>query len=62
MMGICAAVECPRCHKEFVVSPSMLRPEARLAVFPAPRAGQVAFHCPFCNAYFPSDQSPRIRQ
>jgi len=48
-MGICAAVECPQCHKEFVVSPSMLKLN-------------VDFHCPFCNVNFPKAQSPRIRE
>jgi hypothetical protein len=61
-MGICAAVECPQCHQEFVVSPSMLRPNAQLQVFPATQVGRIDFHCPFCNAYFPKDQSPRIRE
>ena len=62
-MGICAAVECPKCHGEFVVSPSMLTPQATLLVTGA--AGSTAkreidFHCPFCNAYFPKEESPRI--
>jgi hypothetical protein len=46
-MGACASVECPRCHKEFIVTPIMLG------------AGH-KFHCPFCDAYFPENESPRI--
>ena len=33
-MGICVEIECPKCHKEFVVSPSMTRPQS---------------HCTFCD-------------
>ncbi len=61
-MGICAAVECPQCHEEFVVSPSMLNPNPRLVVYPALEAGRVEFHCPFCNLYFPKENSPLIRE
>jgi len=46
-MGACAVVECPRCHKEFIVSPTML-------------GLGVDFHCPYCDAYFPEAESPRI--
>ena len=48
-MGICVEIECPKCHKEFVVSPSMLKLN-------------VDFHCPWCNVNFPKAQSPRIRE
>ncbi|HEY7063208.1 MAG TPA: hypothetical protein VII06_17150 [Chloroflexota bacterium] len=61
-MGICAAVECPGCHEEFVVSPSMLRADTRLLVGPATEAGRIEFHCPFCNLAFPKEQSPSIRE
>jgi|GEM_PF-340260 hypothetical protein len=46
-MGACAQVECPNCHKEFIVSPTMLG------------LGE-NFHCPFCDLYFPETKSPRI--
>jgi hypothetical protein len=47
-MGLCATVRCPKCEKEFVVSPSMLSVEG------------IEAHCPFCDVYFPPEQSPRI--
>ncbi len=46
-MGACAVVECPECHKEFVVTPSMLGLD-------------VDFHCPYCDKYFAQQKSPRI--
>ncbi len=46
-MGACANVECPKCHKEFIVSPSMLGMGVKL-------------HCPFCDNYFPEADSPSI--
>jgi hypothetical protein len=61
-MGICAAVECPQCHKDFVVSPSMLKADTRLVVGPATQAGVIEFHCPWCNVSFPKERSPRIRE
>ncbi len=48
-MGACALVECPHCHREFVVSPSML-------------GLGVELHCPFCDSYFPEDRSPKIQK
>lgn len=47
-MAECVAVECPNCHKEFVVVPHML-------------GSGMLFHCPFCDSYFPQEASPKIR-
>ena len=47
-MGLCATVRCPKCENEFVVSPSMLSVDG------------IEAHCPFCDAYFPPSESPRI--
>ncbi|MBI4493075.1 MAG: zinc-ribbon domain-containing protein [Chloroflexi bacterium] len=47
-MGICAYVRCPRCRQDFVVSPSLLSVEG------------IKAHCPFCDASFPPEESPRI--
>ena len=47
-MGVCAYVRCPKCREDFVVSPSMLSVEG------------IEAHCPFCDLYFPPDDSPRI--
>ena len=46
-MGACAEVECPICHKKFVVSPSALGKSLEL-------------HCPFCDGYFKEEESPKI--
>lgn len=46
-MGACVNVQCPKCQEVFIVSPSML-------------GSGYDFHCPFCGAYFPEQESPRI--
>jgi hypothetical protein len=46
-MGACANVECPKCHKEFIVTPSLLGMGVKL-------------HCPFCDLYFLDSESPNI--
>lgn len=47
-MGLCAFVRCPGCAQDFVVSPSTLSVEG------------IELHCPFCDKYFPRDESPNI--
>lgn len=47
-MGQAVEVTCP-CERseKFVVNPHML-------------GSGMEFHCPFCDAYFPEQESPRI--
>lgn len=47
-MGQAVEVTCP-CEKseKFVVNPHML-------------GSGMEFHCPFCDAYFPEQESPKI--
>lgn len=47
-MGLCAFVKCPACKQDFVVSPSTLS------------VAGIELHCPFCDLYFPRDESPSI--
>jgi hypothetical protein len=42
-------VSCPKCQKDFVVSPHML-------------GSGMKFHCPFCDCYFPERDSPKIKK
>lgn len=47
-MGQAVEVTCPCERREkFVVNPHML-------------GSGMEFHCPFCDAYFPEQESPRI--
>jgi len=46
-MGQAVEVTCPRCRKVFVVVPHML-------------GSGKDFHCPFCDLYFPEQESPEI--
>ena len=46
-MGQAVEVTCPKCPKKFVVNPHML-------------GSGMLFHCPFCDDYFPEEESPRI--
>jgi uncharacterized Zn-finger protein len=48
-MGQAVEVTCPGCRKVFVVSPHML-------------GSSMDFHCPFCDLYFPEQQSPKVRK
>jgi len=59
-MGICVEIECPECHKDFVVSPSMTRPQQRYVVWGGTEGKEINLHCPWCDAYFPKEQSPRV--
>ncbi len=47
-MGVSAYVRCPNCKEDFVCSPSMLSVPG------------IEAHCPFCDATFPPEKSPRI--
>ncbi len=46
-MGQAVEVTCPKCNEQFVVNPHML-------------GSGMEFHCPFCDVYFPEEESPRI--
>ncbi|MDE0030065.1 MAG: zinc ribbon domain-containing protein [Deltaproteobacteria bacterium] len=46
-MGQAVEVTCPKCSGKFVVNPHML-------------GSGMEFHCPFCGAYFPEEESPHI--
>ena len=48
-MGQAVEVTCPTCKKIFVVNPDML-------------GSGMNFHCPYCNLYFPENDSPKIRK
>lgn len=49
-MGMSYEVECPNCHEEFIVSPSLLE------------TPEYDFHCPFCDTYFPQSEAVKIRK
>ncbi len=46
-MGQAVEVTCPTCKKIFVVNPHML-------------GSGMNFHCPFCNLYFPENDSQKF--
>ncbi len=46
-MGQAVEVTCPKCNGKFVVNPHML-------------GSGMEFHCPFCDACFPEEDSPAI--
>ncbi|MGH7768315.1 MAG: hypothetical protein ACREQP_12730 [Candidatus Binatia bacterium] len=48
-MGQTIEITCPKCNKIFVANPHML-------------GSGMNFHCPFCDAYFPEKDSPKIRK
>jgi hypothetical protein len=59
-MGICVEIECPKCHKDFVVSPSMMRPQNRLIVWAGTESQEIRLHCPHCDTYFPKEEAARV--
>ena len=46
-MGQAIEVTWPKCDEKFVVNPHML-------------GSGMEFHCPFCDVYFPEEESPKI--
>lgn len=48
-MGACVLITCPKCHQEFIASPTML-------------GAGMDFHCPFCNYYFPEQEAEKIQR
>jgi hypothetical protein len=48
-MGQAVEVTCPTYKKTFVVNPHML-------------GSGMKFHCPYCDLYFPENDSPKIRK
>lgn len=49
-MGMSYEVECPNCHGQFIVSPSLLE------------TPEFDFHCPFCDINFPQSEAVKIRK
>lgn len=49
-MSKVAEVECPKCHKTFIVNYIMIGEPG------------IDFHCPWCDTYFKEQESPKIRK